>query len=332
MAKLSHKITNNNDNNSDTNKSKLNFTLSTKVDNPESTSKEKQEKTEETDLKSEVLLEIPSKKAEFLKFLYEKIDFSDFGKINKQFIDSIFVSEVPINEEEATKKIIAKIITEKIINTISETANETNKKYDELFAKLNETKEKQSKQEIQIKNLVAQVDDAEEQIYKTEKKYADTIAVVDLVNEFVLSEIQTTQTREIAKMLIEAYKNGKKQGVKFVLNFINGFSLVEKAILKLGEDEKENIDILNEATKQLMQQISGTSSAERRPILDKIANLCNSYLFTYDFISPEQTLQIDPAIHNAEGLGGTVIKEGLSFAVVRRETRKAVFFAEIRTK
>lgn len=332
MAKLSHKITTNDTNNSDSNNSKLNFTLSTKVDNPESNSENKQNKQQEQELKPEILLDIPSSKTDFLKFLYENISFEDFGKIDKAFIDSLFPPETAVNIEEVTKKIIAKIFTDKISKKIHSKAEDVNKKHDDLFAQLKEAKEKQGKQEVQIKNLSAQVEDGEEQVYKLEKKYADTIAVADLINEFMLNEIQTKETREIVNMLLEAYKNGGKQGQKFVLGFLKGFSWLENSILRLGEDEKENVDILNEGTKLLMEQISEKTSAERRPILDKIAALCNTYLFTYDFVSPEQTLQIDPTIHNAEGLGGTVIKEGKSFAVVRRETRKAVYYAEIKTR
>lgn len=333
MAKLSHKISTNDNNNTDQNNSKVNFTLSTKVENPETTSENKQKNNNtEQELRPEILLDIPSGKTEFLKYLYEKIDFNKFGKINKQFIDTIFNAETPTGDEEATKKIISKILTDKISSVISEKAEEINKKHNELFEKVTEAQEKIKKLDVQSKNLTAQIEDAEEQVFKTEKKYADSIAVSDIINEFILSEIQTKETREISKMLLDAYKNGGKNGQKFVLSFLKGFSWVENSILKLGEDEKENVDLLNESTKQLMQQISEKNSAERRPILDKVANLCNSYLYTYDFVSPEQTLQIDPTIHNAQGLGGSVIKEGLSFAVVRRETRKAVYYAEIKTR
>ncbi|MBN2663621.1 MAG: hypothetical protein JXR68_08215 [Bacteroidales bacterium] len=333
MAKLSHKISTNENNNNDQNNSKLNFTLSTKVENAETNSENQQKnKNNEQELRPEILLDIPSGKAEFLKFLYDSIDFKDFGKINKTFIETMFNAETETGEEEATKKIISAILTDKISSLISEKAEEVNKKHDELFQKLIQTQEKIKKQEVQTKNLIIQLEETEEQVYKTEKKYADSIAISDIINEFTQTELQTKETREISNMLLDAYKNGGKNGQKFVLSFLKGFSWVENSIKKLGEDEKENVDLLNESTKQLMQQISEKNSAERRPILDKIANLCNSYLFTYDFISPEQTLQIDPTIHNAQGLGGTVIKEGLSFAVVRRETRKAVYYADIKTR
>ncbi len=333
MAKLSHKITTTSNTPTPPNNKLNHNSLSTKKIESENTNPVKQEKKEtEQQIVQENTISTPTTKAEFLKFLYDKLGFDNFGKINKQFIDGIFPPETTISDEEATKKIIAHLVSKNIIDVISNFTETQNVKVEKIAAQLSDLQILTQKQETQIKNLTLQIEDAEEQIYKTEKKYADTIAVADLVNSFILSEISNSFTREIAEMLIESYKNGEKQGIKFTLKFLKGFVFVENAILQLGDNDKENINILNDATKQLMSTISGTNSAERRPILDKVANLCNSYLNEYDFISPEQTLQIDPKIHNAEGLGGSIIKEGLSFAVVRRETRKAVYYAEILTR
>ncbi len=334
MAKLSHKITSNDNNNNQSNNNKLNFSLSTKVDNGNDTTYNGTQTNNEqqNNIEQQKPIEIPQGKSDFLKFLYENISFENFGKINKQTIDEIFSAEEQISEEQATKKIISHLISNNVIEQISKYIEDINTKTKELTAKVVELEERSKKQDIQVKNLSAQIDDADEQVFKIEKKYSTSIAIEDLINDFVTSKITTENTRSIASLLIDSYKNGGKQETKFVLGFIKGFLSVQDAIMSIGEDEKVNIELLHNSSRKLMEEISDTTSAERRPILDKVANLYNGYLNEYDFISPEQTLQIDPTIHNAEGLGGTIIKEGLSFAVVRRETRKAVFYAEIKTK
>ena len=50
----------------------------------------------------------------------------------------------------------------------------------------------------------------------------------------------------------------------------------------------------------------------------------------YIFVSPEETLQLDPNIHNARGLGSTNIVEGASYAVIRRTSRQTVIYAEVK--
>ncbi len=333
MAKLSHRITNNDDNQKSSNKNKLNLSLSTKINKNNDNKDNNEDKQKEKDtIKLEKLIEIPEKKQDFIKFLYEKIKFDNFGKIDKKFIEKLLPEQETPNNEQITKKIISQIITDDFINSVKNASEKINKKYTDIYDILKEEKEKIKKQEIQVKNLSSQIDDSEEQIFKIEKKYSNSISAIDLINENILNEISNEYTRDLSKMLLEAFKNNEKQGKEFVLKFLKGFIWIEDAILELDDSEKENMKKLHQAGKKLMQQISGTNCAERRPILDKIAYFCNSYLNDYDLVSAEQTLQIDPTIHNAEGLGGSIIKEGLSFAVVRRETRKAVYYAEIKTK
>ncbi|MBN2891312.1 MAG: hypothetical protein JXL97_05555 [Bacteroidales bacterium] len=331
MAKLSHKITtnNNNDNTNQNNNQnqKIGFTLSTKVDNNEENTQKEQ--TQETDIEVDVEL---IKKPISIAQIIEKIGMANFGTLTKEDVDTLFPPETEVNSEEVKKKIIDKVLKSEISLVLEKYADEINQKYANLLAVIKDNEEKIGKQEIQVKNLTMQVEDAEELVYKTEKKYADTVPVEDLILDFIRSKISNQYTLKIVELLKEGYKNGGKNGTKFIFGFLKGFVFVEEAILTLGADEKENLDLLHNSGKNLLSNISELTIPERRPILDIVANLYNSYMNEYDFVSPEQTLQIDPNIHNADGLGGSVVKEGKSFAVVRRETKKPVYYADIKTR
>lgn len=330
MAKLSHKITNGNNNSNDSNNQnkKLGFTLSTKVDNENEIQYQNNQNQEKTEQFSEKLIETPISISQII----EKIGIDKFGSLTKADFEKLFPLEGEVDINEIKKQIVQKVVKAEIANELGKYAEEVNKKYSDLVGKYKELDEKTRKQEIQVKNLTMQVDDAEEQLFKTEKKYADTVPVGDLIDSFLKQNFSNEYTHKISELLKEGYKNGGRNGAKFTYGFLKGFVAIEETIINLGSDEKENLDLLHEAGKSLLGQITELTVPERRPILDVVANMFNSYLHTYDFVSPEQTLQIDPTIHNAEGLGGSVVKEGLSFAVVRRETRKTVFYAEISTR
>ena len=328
MAKLSHKIsTNNSNNNERSNNKKLGFSLSTKVDNNENTVKK--EATNEASIESlNNLIKTPISLSEFI----EKIGLSNFGKFTKTDFNSIFPAEVEVKQDEVTKKILNKLLNNEFLIQIEKHSQAINQQHAELFNKYSELNKKNKKQDISIKNLSSQIDDAEELAFKIQKKYEEVVPVVDLIEEFLRGKIKNDFTKRISTLLLETYKNSKKKGAEFIFSFSKGFVWIEDAIASLGENEKENLDILYQSGTKLLFSISELSVPERRPILDIIANLFNNYLHTYDFISPEQTLQIDPLLHNAEGLGGNVVKEGESFAVVRRETRKTVYYADIKTR
>jgi hypothetical protein len=65
-------------------------------------------------------------------------------------------------------------------------------------------------------------------------------------------------------------------------------------------------------------------------MLDLLAVACSAKFKLYKFISPEESLQVDPRIHSATALGGSTIKEGISFAVIKKDTMQTVKYAEIR--
>ncbi len=328
MAKLSHKITT--DNNEENNQ-KIGFSLSTKLEtNNKNQEKNNENKTvtDSTEIIKEQLIKLPILREKFI----EKIGLNNFGTFKKAEIDKLFAENPEITDEVLKSKFVEKLITPELIAVLEFLSIEINEKHNELITKAEKVKLELEKKELHVKNLTQQVTDSEEKIYLTEKKFSNAIPVADILTIFLTGKISNQYTQKLIELLTEAVVNEGASGKKFTFSFLKGFAFVESAVLSLGGDEKENLDILYESGRKLLSAISDIFVAERRPLLDIIANLFNSYLSTYDFISPEQTLQIDPQIHNAMGLGGGSVKEGISFAVVRRETRKAVYYAEILTK
>lgn len=275
---------------------------------------------------------IPANKQEFLDFWLEKLGSDNFGKIDKEKYDKIFAVEPPMNNQQIFQLLLNDLISQELVDKINTSIFEKNSENEQLKSQINILNEKHAKFQQQIENLTLQIQDAEERIFKTEKKYVSTIAIADIIHEMLTRWLPVRFAQSVEDLLTESYNSVDKQNKEFVISFIRGAQFFISAIDKITDDEKENLTRLYDATTQMFKVIQGKFATERRPLLDKIAAICNNYLKDYDFISPEQSLQIDTHLHNAEGKGGTMVKEGLSMAVVRRDTRKTVYYADITTK
>jgi hypothetical protein len=331
MAKLSHKISNNDDNNDVTNNN-LSFSLSTKKEPENNQNNVSISNVIESNNNIEVNFQKIESIIELEKYLFEKIGLENFSIIPQQQVLDIFKIENQIENKQAVEQLLRLLLNEKILEIFNNNVSKSIAEKENLIQKVKEFEEKIVKQDLLIKNLTSQIQDAEEQAFRIEKKYADTVSVVDLIFEFTRTKISNDITLRISELLLDAYKNGGKAGAKYVFGYLKGFVSLEESLLAIGGDEKENMEKIFLTSKNILTFTSDVFVSERRPILDLTASLINKYLSTYDFVSPEQTLQIDPTIHNADGLGGMQVKEGVTFAVVRRETRKAVFYATIKTK
>jgi len=331
MAKLTVKLTNDSKNsqeNNNNNNSNSNFSLSTKTDKKNENNSEAivNKDTIQEETKS---VELPADNSEFKKLIIEKLDLNNLKFLNQEQINSFSNTETKPSIEKTNQTILDNSLNSNTLYKIRKIIDTSNKKLEGLQAKNNELLNKEKKNTTLIQNLTTQVEDAEELTFKTEKKYSDAIPISEIIKTFISENFKSESTDRIESLLGDSYKNGGQNGQKFTKSCLKAYVWIENAFMSLTEDEKTNLDLVHNATKKFMQQISGTTSSERRPILDIIATMINSHFHEYDFISPEQTLLIDPTIHNAEGTGGSSIKEGLSFAVVRRETHKTVLYADI---
>lgn len=140
------------------------------------------------------------------------------------------------------------------------------------------------------------------------------------------------KTSEIGRILKESLQNPSDEPAEFIIAFLKGWKDFAGMLEKSGDDEKENIDIAQDAGRSLLKRISGKYMPERRALLDAVADYLNTYFNDFIFISPEQSLQIDPSIHNAKGVGGSRIKEGVSFAVLRKDNKQTYYYADIKAQ
>ncbi len=324
MAKLSRKI--NAKNSEEKKENKLKYTLSTKKNTEKNKDKTISDKNiEKNNTQSPIFNLLPDNENELKHLLRKELENIDFSPLAHQNIDKE-------NDINFTKQIIDKILNYKIVSKTAQYIKqfeETIKNLENENKKLND---KIKKIELYNSNLKAQLSDSEENLFRIEKKYNNAIIFSDLSKIFVTEKIKNDISQKIKQILDEVYIEEDKKSEKFAIYFLKGFVWIENAIENATDDEKENIKIFDNAGRKLLEEISNKNSTQRRNLLNLIAELFNIFLKEYNFISPEQTLQIDTSIHNANGIGGTLVKEGISFAVVRRDTQKTFLFAEIKTK
>lgn len=144
---------------------------------------------------------------------------------------------------------------------------------------------------------------------------------------------ETEAQKRIARTLEDAIGQGGDDGLpSFVTRLAKGWSSLQYVLQTSAEigDDKEKLEVVYPALTNLLSCISGCYVTDRRMILELVAKHCNEFFSDYDFISPEQTLNADPDIHNATGLGNAQIREGVTFCVVRRDTKKTVKYADVK--
>ena len=144
---------------------------------------------------------------------------------------------------------------------------------------------------------------------------------------------ETDAQKRIARTLEDAIGQGGDDALpSFVTRLAKGWSSLQYVLQTSAEigDDKEKLEVVYPALTNLLTCISGCYVTDRRMVLELVAKHCNEFFSDYDFISPEQTLNADPDIHNATGLGNAQIREGVTFCVVRRDTKKTVKYADVK--
>ncbi len=322
MAKLSHKITN--DNNEEP-KLKTTIKLSTKSGNLQQNQPEKDKKI------TEKIADFPQIQntdglIEFLEQLFSQDFFRKFNK--EQFVYDFQNNE--ISPKEKLKIILSDFISAEELKKINVYQQKKESEKKELQEKIQQLENQIVKLKKVIDNLKNQLNEAEEETFKTKQKYAKVFPAEDLIK--IITEIDEDRNLErIAELFKQNFNSSDKISSKFVLLFTGGLKMISATIETFGTNEKNNMEQLDFQLGTFMKTLKGLHPPFRRDALNYLAEYVNKFFNTYKFVSPEATLQIDPNIHNAEGIGGTLVKEGLSFAIVRKDTGKTVKLADIIT-
>jgi len=219
------------------------------------------------------------------------------------------------------------------------------------FESINEIIQSIERLHVNQESLQTKLEDLSKELENSEKTYSDKIS--ELMNE--LNETKSQKTKQdkkittsipinmltqaipdndgygtIKSLIEEASEEPSPETGKFIIRYINGFiGLIKKASMPC-DTEQEKVELYHAELSNILRNVSGLYISQRRALLDELAKMVNSFLVDFIFISPEETLQIDPLIHNAKGVGGSRIKEGVSFAVLEKSTRKTIKYADIK--
>lgn len=140
---------------------------------------------------------------------------------------------------------------------------------------------------------------------------------------------QQDDARSIRDLLLEAADQPSPDLSAFLIAFVPAWNRLQDVRNSFGPEPTDNLRSLHSALSQLLADLSGHYLPQRRSVLDKVAQWASEPFADFLFVSPEESAQIDPAIHNAHGIGGNNVIEGISFAVLRRQSRTVVLYADV---
>jgi len=185
----------------------------------------------------------------------------------------------------------------------------------------------QKEQQQKYQEHLHQKDNENTRLQKQLKSSFELGVALDFILEDDIPEIEI-----IRSLLQEDLLSPPSDLARFSLAFVKRWKKMKITLAKLGENENENLEALYLELSKLLKDISGLYIPQRSTILEQIAKLCSRRLKQYIFISPEESRTVDPAIHNANALGSSEIVEGISFAVIRSDTRQTVRYADVTVK
>lgn len=195
--------------------------------------------------------------------------------------------------------------------------------------------QKVEKYNAKFQELRSNMEDLEGEKAALQSRLNKTLEADAFVKEtFRATDGETDAQKRIARTLEEAIGQGGDDNLPlFITKLAKGWSALQYVLRVNADtsDDKAKLDAVYPALSNLLACVSGCYVSERRMVLELVAKHCNEFFSDYDFISPEQTLNADPDIHNATGLGNAQIREGVSFCVVRRDTKKTVKYADVLT-
>lgn len=217
---------------------------------------------------------------------------------------------------------IGKLINNKIIGVNSKLTTDKLKiesENSENHRRLQLINEKLTKQQESL-------DNAELAKFKLEKQLAVSIPIKDFVLAFYTKDFEF----EIKEILLESTEGATRDLGNFIITFSKSWNKLKKVEELNLENTQDQLDEFHKILTELLSEISGLYIAQRRTLLDKVGQWVSTKFEDYIFVSPEETLQLDPNIHNARGLSNTNIIEGVSYAIIRRASRQTVIYAEVK--
>ncbi|MBF0239975.1 MAG: hypothetical protein HQM12_19920 [SAR324 cluster bacterium] len=192
---------------------------------------------------------------------------------------------------------------------------------------LNQQKIELEKTRQQLKEALQLNETLEGFKHKMGTQIRSSIPLLDVINIFIGID---PVTRNLTNILKESLEKPSDTVAPFILGFCHGWIGLKSYLIAPGESEEIWIRKTNEQIAKLLLHMTGLFIPQRRDVLNEVAKLVSLHSHKYDFISPEDSLQIDPKLHKAEGLGSLTFREAVSFVVVNRITRQTIIYADIK--
>lgn len=165
--------------------------------------------------------------------------------------------------------------------------------------------------------------------FKLEKKAEQMIEL----SKFVEYNFDGVDGGDKVKNLLLESINGDSDDLA---SFIVPFSINSQNIIMLKKymtnDLDKDINLYLDEIKILLQRISEKYIPQRKKLLEELANTISQNFIDIEFVSPEEYTLIEPKIHNIPPSGGQKVIEGISFAVIKKETKQTMIYADIVAK
>lgn len=231
--------------------------------------------------------------------------------------------------EAALKTLLSFDGVESLLQRLNEQITEPANRVETLTAQTLELRDQLSDFQTQVAERDSRLSEAEKTINRYNQQIkgrAELGKVIDLC-----FDRRNTDEASLNTLLREDLSAPTDALTPFVLALGEAWMHLRNDILsRLSTDESQNMERIHAQLTKLLTAISGLYVTCRRSVLDKLAYICSAPLPTYQFVSPEETLQVNPAIHSADGLGSSNIREGISFAILRRDTRQTIRYADVK--
>ena len=177
-----------------------------------------------------------------------------------------------------------------------------------------------------VQGLETELSEANVQHKRVREQLQKTVPVRDLVEQVFEDRGPEAEVRD---MLLEALVEPSETLGPFVGAVCIGWAEARAALRREVDDEERRMEDAVQALKRFMARLSGLYIPERREVLKRIGKAVSAGFEEYDFVSPEDWRHVDPAVHNAAGVGGQNVKEGAGFVVQRRSSGQTVIYADI---
>jgi len=162
--------------------------------------------------------------------------------------------------------------------------------------------------------------------HKLLKKQNETVEMKFLIDDAIGDD---EKYENMATLLKDSLKKSEEESSKFIIPFL--FSLQKIMALKNFEfiSNEKKIDTYLDVTKKLLSSISGCFISHRKELLAEIAQNISKEFNNICFVSSEDYTFVEPKIHNVPLDGGEKVLEGKSFAVVNKENKNTIIYADI---